>query len=307
MKLILLSDFHLMSKTPVSRTDDAFITSFNKFNYIIDYANKNNAHIIQAGDLTHASRDYNTLHQLINSLSMLDDGLNLYTIWGQHNQYYRTKSNDATTLGILHSIKLLNILNKENTIIYDTYVPAVNVYGCSWGEDVPPPEEADTFNILAIHESIGTERLFPEDDPIDAEIFLREAREYNIILCGDIHRQFHIELDGRHILNTGCAFRYSGGEYELNHKPGFFLIDYDTNNLNISWEKIPHESSKTAMSVEHLKSEKYLNASVAEFINLVDEYQKKSTDPKRDIREYLHKNNISESIKNIIFKEMEND
>jgi len=308
MKLVLLSDFHLMSRTPVSRTDDAFVTGFKKLDYIIDYAKTNNASVLQAGDLTHSSRDFNVLNALINSLSdfLYGDGPKFYTIWGQHNEYYRTRSNDATTLGVLENIGLAKILNSERTIIYDAYAPTFNVYGCSWGEDVPPPKEASEFNILVIHESIGVRRLYPEDDPIDAEAFLKEAKEYDIILCGDIHRKFHIEHEGRHILNTGCILRHAGGEYELDYKPGFYVLDYRSQeDFSIKWEEIPHSSSEEMMSIKHLESKKYLNDSVAEFIGLVDTYKNKMTDPKSDIKRYLVENNVPNSIKEIILKEME--
>ena len=68
MKLILLSDVHLSSKTPIGRLDDYRKTCLRKFEYVLKYAQKLNAQIVQAGDLFDKPRDWFILLDLIKLL-----------------------------------------------------------------------------------------------------------------------------------------------------------------------------------------------------------------------------------------------
>ena len=50
MKLLLLSDIHLLWHNPVCRLDNLVEEQFNKLWFVLDYAEKNNLTICQSGD-----------------------------------------------------------------------------------------------------------------------------------------------------------------------------------------------------------------------------------------------------------------
>ena len=68
MKLLLLSDVHLSSKTPIGRLDDYRKTCLRKFEYVLKYADKIGADIYQAGDLFDKPRDWFILLDVIELL-----------------------------------------------------------------------------------------------------------------------------------------------------------------------------------------------------------------------------------------------
>ena len=68
MKFLLLSDTHGTGKNPVGRKDNIMETFDRKFTYILNYAEEHNLPILQAGDLTHTSRNWEMLAYLVRKL-----------------------------------------------------------------------------------------------------------------------------------------------------------------------------------------------------------------------------------------------
>lgn len=245
MKLILLSDVHATSVNPRARSDNVLLASIRKLEYVFKYADEIGADILQAGDLTNSSRDILFLFKFISILRKYPN-VKLHCIWGQHNQYCRNK-NVPTTLGILHRAGLINILNKTPYKPYDNF----NIYGCSWKEKIITPKSKD-FNILVIHAPITTKPLWQGHIYKEPERFMKSNPNFQLVLCGDIHREFIYKTkDGRIICNTGPMMRLEATEYNLKHKPKFFI--YDTNKQTLKTKIIPHAESSQVMSAKHLE------------------------------------------------------
>lgn len=244
MKLILLSDPHLTSKQPRSRLDNVLSTSLKKIEYVFRYANRIKAHILCSGDLSNTSRDILLLFKLISIITKYSN-VKLLNIWGQHEQSNRNK-NVPTLLGILLRAKLITILNNKNQYKIDN----TNIYGCGWKEKIPKVISTKN-NVLVIHAPIAIKPLWQGHQYYSAERFLEKNDEFDLILCGDIHRSFLISKEDRIICNTGPMMRLDATKYNLTHKPKFYIYDTETKKIQI--KIIPHEESNVVLNTNHLE------------------------------------------------------
>ena len=237
MQFILVSDIHATSQNPTNRKDDILNTFISKFSFILKYAQKNNASILQAGDFFHKPRDWNSLDAII-SLFNQYKGVNIYSIFGQHDTYMRSKTlpNNLLTLNKAGYLDLLS----EKPIKFKKHCRSKEVclYGCSWGEKVPEPK--GEVNILVMHASISKKAIFPGHDYTSPEYFIKKNKGWDLILVGDTHRYFTVRTKKTTLINTGPLLRLEANQYNIKHKPT--LLIYDTGKKTIVDKCIiPHE------------------------------------------------------------------
>ncbi len=291
MKLLLLSDLHLSpEKNPVGRLDNLYETQFQKLDFILNYAGENNCIILQAGDLFHIPRNWYLLSDTITILNKFPD-IEIYSIFGQHDMFLYSKELQKTTnLGILNETGYINILN-EFPIGYE----GINIYGASWGEEVPKIKNKNIFNILVVHKDISDAPLFYDHKYTKAEKFLNE-NEFDLIVCGDIHKSFFVKNNNKILLNTGPILRRESTEYNLIHKPNFWV--YNTNTKDYSNIIIPHKSAKEVLSRGHIESKKEKEEVLKEFILEVNKDGVKLTgfDFKTKLNNFIKVNKISKPV-----------
>lgn len=248
---------HLSVDNPVARLDDCKETGYNKLQYVLDWALENNAVILQAGDVCHKARSWHLLSDLQEIFSPKDK---FYCVYGQHDtSMYNEATRKATILGALAGAKIINILNEA-----PTYIRGHCVYGCHYGQEVPIPKNNKEFNILVIHAPITNEALWEGQDYWDAKAFLIKHSKYKIILCGDIHRKFCVEHDGRYIINTGPMIRREATIYNFQHHPGFWVWD-DV----LSWQEIPHVPAEQVLTRDHIEYKQEAISILDEFIRAI--------------------------------------
>lgn len=298
MKLILLSDLHISNKNPVSRLDDLLITQYVKLGFVLNYANDCNGIILQAGDFFDSPRSYYTLYQVVSALEKLPN-VDILTVSGQHDVYmYHYETFRATNLGILEQVGLVKLLK------VDPYsLKGVDIYGCSWGQDIPKVTNKDKFNILVAHVSVGEEALFPGHEFTDAEIFLRKNKDYNLILVGDIHRQFEVKYKGRRLINTGPMLRREASLYNFGHSPKFVVFDTDTKVLE--WVGIPHKPADEVLSRDHLEKNKENKLMLDEFIKSVDTEFEAGVSFKDNLMLFIKKNQVGSEVVELINQVMQ--
>lgn len=271
MKMVLLSDLHLSNHKFRTRLDDIENVQYEKLEYILNYAKKNNAIILQAGDWHDIPRSHMILLREIRLLEKYK--IHVYCVFGQHDQYFRSK--EHTSLSILVAAGYMTILGEEPVVLEDDHRCKVRVYGCGYGEDEIPRVRDNidrTINILVVHRMIVTKRLWPRQEDYElADRFLKRRDGYDLILCGDAHQKFEIGIEQanercRIICNTGPMVRKSADLWE--HKPGFFL--YDTGTRGIEWVEIPHESPERCMTREHLDEARESERVLKDFVDAID-------------------------------------
>ena len=279
--IIFISDMHILGENPICRTDNLVEEQDNKLEFIVSFANEKKAIILNSGDQTDTPRNFISFYKLSSHLKNLEE--KMYCCLGQHDKYMRTKNESSTNL----LIKLDQMTKlSENPIKVENFY----LYGCDFEEEVPKPNTKN--NILVIHDSITTKELVIKNVEFkEAEDFLLKHKEYDIIICGDIHRRFFLEINGRVIMNSGPILRKDASNYFLDYKPSFFF--YDKTKKKISLIEIPHK--KNVISRTHLelkeKREKNINFDIGENTKNIDKL----------ILDKLKKEKLKKELEKIIF------
>jgi DNA repair exonuclease SbcCD nuclease subunit len=295
MKLILLSDVHLSSKTPIGRLDDYRKTCLRKFEYVLKYAQKLNAMILQAGDLFDKPRDWFILLDVIQLLRCYP--VKFWCVYGQHDTYmYSIENRDYTSMGVLARNNLINILDQNP----HNQASGYEIYGTSFNPDllIPKPKGKKP-NILVAHATISDQALYPGQAYYSAKKFLQDYKAFDLILCADIHRHFYFSDKGRYLVNTGPMMRKEASHYNFSHEPCFYV--YDTETKKLSRGKIPCEPAKKVLSRKHIESSVEADTMLETFIAAVrDDKMEVGANLVDNIHKFLKKNKIDKTISNII-------
>ena len=239
MKIVLLSDLHLLSKTPENRCDDILTKQWDKLEYVLNYCQGNCIeYLFQAGDWFDIPRNWETFNRTVELLKRFSYP-KIYVVEGQHDKYFRSEDT-ITNLSLLDKLGLITII--KESIQFSRFI----LYGISFKDEMNIDKEIDNlkadnkdYNILVIHAPISDAPLFPGHAFSKANLLLKKHSEFNLILCGDIHKEFKTCTKKGDIVNTGCMIRKERNEYNQTHQPCFFVANTQTNEI----EKyiIPHE------------------------------------------------------------------
>ena len=277
MKFLLLSDIHATSKSPVSRKDNILDAFIKKFSFVLEYADEHDCTILQAGDFFHRPRDWRLLFLAMDLIENSD--VHIYTIYGQHDLYlYSDVEDSPTTLSILGKAGYVDKLGSK-----PIHVGNAHIYGCDYESKVPVPKQLDyhdgEVNVLVIHHGIAADGLFPDHDFTSPLHFMKENPGYDLILAGDIHRQF-IKKTRKHgvLLNTGPMVRYDGTKYNMTHEPSFFV--WDSEEGDIEKVVIPHKPSDKVLNRDHIERSRGIKDAAEAFAEAmknteIDEYSVK--------------------------------
>lgn len=281
MKLLFLSDIHVMVSRPKARLDNNIKQTLErKLTYVFDWAEERNAVILQAGDFVETPRNWHLLPWLQEFLFQWGKYPLLHLVYGQHDLYQHSEeSKKATILGVLETAKLIRILTAEPVMIEGE--PSVYLYGCSYGQQVPKPiiSRAERhLNILVIHRMVLSKKIWQKQIEYDwAPKFLREHNQYDFILCGDYHYKFLYHTnDGRTILNTGCMLRKTASVKDIQHKPGFFVHDTDWERGQVRWYPIPHATAGKVLTRKHLEKQLEVDETMDELATQIAKRAKKA-------------------------------
>lgn len=298
MKFVLMSDIHATSKNPIARKDDIQEAFLSKFEFALKYAHKNYATILQAGDFFHRPRDWRLLGQSMDLLDKYD--VQIYTIYGQHDMYmYSDVEESPTTLNILDRAGFVVVLDKEPTVLQD----GVHLYGCSYGRKVPRPR--GKHNILVIHAPISKKDLFPEHDYTSPEYFMRKNPKYDLVLAGDIHRQFVSTGKRGTLVNTGPLLRYDGSEYNMIHQPSIFL--WDTEYRTLQKVQVPHQPASKVLTRGHIEKSRDITDALASFTEVLEGTEVDTYDARQIIELLVKKMKVGKRVKKILAEVMEDD
>jgi DNA repair exonuclease SbcCD nuclease subunit len=277
MQLLLCNDLHLTSYQPVSRSDDILKTSLRKLDEILDLAKRYGARILIGGDMFDRPRDWGLLSgvvQLLTDYVLRYKAARPLVVRGQHDMYMRSAgSADATTMGVLESAGLIEILTSEQRFLgcfHERYGEGSShyAYGCNWGETIPQPVEFDYgYHILVIHAPISDKRVYLGQSYMDARNFLK-TYDYDLILCGDAHRRFDIFIRGakpKTIVNTGPILRIKADNYNMRLRPSVALFETETNTL--TWK--PLSLQEGVFKTDQIERSKEQDLILSEFIEAV--------------------------------------
>lgn len=256
MKILLLSDLHLVAESPLSRTDSVLDEQERFLNFIGEYCNREGiGAVVQAGDFCDVRRSWWLLQYLTDILrTWKEKGITVYAVLGQHDSYYHNMDVNTTVMGVLVSAGLIVRLTAK-----PIKMGTVAIYGSSFGEKVPAVESNMEYSILAIHKQILMKKFWKDQSEYEyAPDFLHKHYDYDLILCGDAHQRFAFQ-DGtkakRIICNTGPMMRLIANEHEMRHMPGFFV--HDTDKKSLKWIDFPAAKlGEDIFTTKHLEVKK---------------------------------------------------
>jgi len=239
MILGILGDTHFTNKAPERRKDNYWETEKEKFNQALSiFKDLNCDLIIQTGDLFDSPTVPNSvISEIIRILMRFDTKLHI--AWGNHENYSCNRGTlDNSPLSILQSSGVVRILGDSPVKLGQH-----NTYGAGFGDPIPTPGSNDgEFNTLVAHKMIGDRPLYPGDEVINPNSFLRSNPGYDLVIAGHYHYRFISDFEGRVIINPGAMVRKSISKSDLEHRPA--VVTFDTCTLNnevIELEFIPSE------------------------------------------------------------------
>ncbi len=299
MIFYFLSDPHLSSQQPKARLDKVVDTQYVKLAYLlhkINVADKyNDAYLFISGDMFDRPRDWYLLPTAI--LLLRKYKVKVFAVFGQHDTYmYNKTTRQNTSLGILEAAGLVTILGKEPVQLNDWLV-----YGCNYGQDIPKPEFPRNKNLLLVHKEISPHKI-PNVSTLDPYYIMRRNKGFNLIHCGDIHREFKVTDGKKYCFNTGPMVRREATLYNIeDHHPCYFTFDTDENE--IKRRKLPADPGEQVLSREHIEQEEATRNFLDNFIEQVesdDEYD--SADLINVINSLIDAidNNLQDKVRDII-------
>jgi len=291
MLFLFTGDLHLTDKTPINRIDDYEKTILNKFQFILDTGKQYKVDcILQPGDFTdYPHIPYSLFSDIAKRINTC--GINWIVIRGQHDLHYRREENNAVD-ALCNSVPNINFVSYLDNLTY-------NIYGASYGKEIPIVEDHTKFNILLIHKMIiGNDKLWDaQKDYVTANNLLRKQKYFNVILSGDNHQSFITEHKGRYLFNCGSMMRSNVSQ--VNHKP--FIIVFDTDNP-AAYKKIfiPIELPEKVFDFSKVKLEKEQTESLNVFVEGLSEQKELKFTFMDNLLAYAKLNNISKEITDII-------
>ena len=249
MKFLCTADWHIRKENPKYRKDDYLAAQLKKVEWIVDYANKEDATILLAGDIFDSPKaGYGTVNAVNNLLRRAK--YKTVTCFGNHDTTFHSQDLSNTPYGNL----LVSERIVENQIFFNGMT---TIHSLGWEGVAPKPTEGDT-NILLGHVSV-----FEKEVPFWCEngIAAKQAEKlypgFDYYVFGDIHIPF---VKGN-VINPGSLTRSTIGQ--IDYTPGFYMLD--TDNGSIEHVLLPIESKEDVFDLDQqeldsLKDVKALNS-----------------------------------------------
>jgi hypothetical protein len=228
-------DLHAEKNTPTYRIDNYWETWQRKMLWIIDYANKKNARLLVAGDIFNTSRVGPDVTNIV--LAIFQEASKVpYVVPGQHDLKYHTDLEKCPlyTLELAGAVKIIEGRDGMFT-------------GAGFGDDIPDKKSKFLITHTTITEG---EPPFFLEDAIAAKKFMRMHPQFQIIVSGDYHVPFHVNMGDRHLINTGTIIRNKKDMHA--YIPYIWEIVLDE-EIIIDQIEIPHEPYNDVFDIESIE------------------------------------------------------
>jgi DNA repair exonuclease SbcCD nuclease subunit len=291
MKFLITGDWHYTDKTPTCRIDDYPTVLKNKIKATVNFAKRDGVTaILQPGDLTDTPfLNYSAYRELY---SLLDCGIPIYTVYGQHDLRYRNRGN--TPLDALQdSLDSFQVSKKAN-------FGNVYIHSVSYGEEIPKPK-LDVFNILLIHKMIINVPEAEWQEDYDLGIDFLTKSKYDLVVSGDNHKSFMVKHKKQHLFNCGSLMRSTIDQ--IDHQPCFYSFDTDTR----TYEQycLPITRWQTTFDLEKKVKEEERNEHMESFVSGLSGHKDMGLNFEDNLYMYLKKNKIDDVVVDIIKRNME--
>ncbi len=291
MKLLITADWHLRLNIPRCRTDENWLEfQESMVKEIVQIANRKRAILAIIGDIFDIPNvpSYITAMFLLNVLKV-KQGTRILA--GNHDLPQHSWANISnSSIGIINSI----IANKHHGISY------IDDLG-SWshfGEEIKNPGQELQFIHRLVFEKIKD--VPPNVQACSAQDLLDEFPKAKWIFTGDMHRSFHYEKKGRHVINPGCIIRQAADFKD--YQPSVYYVDTDNEIV----EQIFLPDTGELVTDSYLREEEEKIDRIEAFVEGVKKNGKISLDFVGNLESALNKNkNMDKETISIIRELME--
>ena len=284
MRFIVTADWHLREDRPRCRIDDDwFNVQSNALNQLADYCEKYNCDLVVVGDLFHRPSEFRVV-RLVQLLAnrLYKKGLRLYYLAGNHDILYHSTANiNRSSIGLLE--------NTENCQYISTMSDLVSAPNFDESCD-------DTNPYLFIHTLCfpDMKSIPPNVNAVCAKDLLEEHRNAKYIFTGDYHHNFHYELNGRHVINSGCLLRQAVDMKD--YQCGVYYVDTDKETVKF----LPVTDEADMFDDTYIINEKQRDERIGEFVDKLKGTQAVSLDFADNVEKALVVSDLSEDVKNMV-------
>ncbi|NLJ99328.1 MAG: metallophosphoesterase [Tissierellia bacterium] len=282
MRILFLTDTHIRGTTPKNRTDNLPITLMNKFKEIVKIVKDHNVDfVLHGGDLF--DRPDISVSIVSSFASILNDiKVPVYIVCGNHDIYgHNPDTINRTMLGLLDSLNIINIINRDDTIFLQKDDIKVQLTGYPYTYNIDDENNRDNYIVkyvskdvnYAIHMVHGMllNKPFIEDIPYTLIDDIKSTKA-NITLSGHYHSGFGIiNIDEKYFINPGSLIRVTNSLSEINRIPQVALIDLDE-TINIRLMNLQVASrGEDVLDRQEIENHVFKSERLLEFKQSVDE------------------------------------
>lgn len=301
---IIGADWHLTEKTPLCRTDNHWETQCGKIQFINELQKKYKIPVLLAGDLF----DRWKVSPKLESYAIRNLPDNIIAIPGQHdlknhnlNLMEETSFNVLSTSGKIKTYNFFSISQVHSLII-----KPFNCYIHTYPYGVPikplnddPGRQKGARNIILMHQFTYVGRTWPGNTSTQARKLLKSLPGYDLVICGDNHKTFVVEEDGRLLVSPGSLMRISADQ--IDHTPCVFLYYAEDNHV----EPVYLPIEKGVVSQAHLVKKQEKDKRIQAFVERVKNYKGLSISFKKNLEIYFRDNITDKQVEELIWKSLE--
>ena len=281
--VIYTSDWHLRESTPVCRTDDFWEAQWKKVSFVAELQKKYQCPVIHAGDLFHHWKP--SPYLLSKTIQRLPK--NFATIYGQHDLPQ-------------HNLELAQ-KSGIHTLV-EAGAMRLLVGGVHYGLEPCSVVTWDGKAVLVWHKLVWTgSPPWPGCEEPTARTVLRKYKQYDLIVTGDNHQPFVVEMDRRLLVNPGSLTRQTADQ--VDHTPRVYLWSAETNTVKPVYVPI----SEGVISREHLERQARRDERIEAFVSKLDTSWVADVSFESNLERFQKENNISFQVMEIVHKAMEQE
>ncbi len=287
MKFLCTADWHIRKENPKYRKDNYFATQVRKIQWIIEYANKQDAILLLAGDIFDSPKaGYGVVNLIGEELKKLD--LPAVTCFGNHDTTFHSQDLSNTPYGNLQMHRVI----REGLCVSD-----VEIHPLGWEAEAPKPVKGK-LNILLGHVSVFEKEVpFWCENGISAKQVEKLYPGFDYYIFGDIHIPFVTDK----IINPGSLTRSTVGQVDF--EPCIYMLDIDENTI----EKvlIPIEDKEIVFNLDQQELDKMMD--VKALNSFIDTIKYSGDKPKfrNVLDDVIKQSEASESVIKIINEVLE--
>ena len=225
MKLLIVGDLHLRTRTPKRRREADFAAvCLGKLRQVMDIAFKRSIDaVVQVGDFFDSPNPSKGLiAAVIEAIRGYDStSIDWYTIHGQHDLAYHSEAARKSS-----ALRVLDAALPEFHVMDGSYTAFTLVVGAGFGQE-PPDNPNELIEVVAAHVMVGDKPLWPGHDLTGPEEYVRKHPGYRLYCLGDYHYPYSVKVGDAWVINPGCVLRLTASERDRAHRPKVVLFDMD--------------------------------------------------------------------------------